>query len=94
MNMSNNTNLGYHIQKIAKGTFGDPSKIVEETLEFEDAVKQEVTIMALVELADLYGAIEGYLTKHHPSITIKDLAAMSKVTKRVFENGHRKATRD
>lgn len=46
--------------------------------------------MALIELADLIGAIGKFLEKNHPSITIDDLLKMSAVTERAFQNGHRR----
>lgn len=80
---------GYHIADIPRGEFGEASKIFEEVREFSDALDQNVSVMAIVELADLVGAISGYLAKHHPSITIGDLILMSMVTQRAFANGHR-----
>ncbi len=81
--------IGYHITQIQKGVFGEPSKIFEEIDEFDDALRQGVKLMALVELSDMLGAVKGYLAKHHPSLTIDDLLAMSEVTQRAFENGVR-----
>lgn len=81
---------GYHKAKINRGVFGDDSKIYEEIDEFADALDQDVSIMALVELSDVIGAIEGWLEKNHPTITINDLIAMSAITRRAFESGHRK----
>jgi hypothetical protein len=75
---------GYHKAAITRGVFGDDSKIYEEIDEFADALDQGVSIMALVELSDVVGAIAGWLAKHHPSITLEDLLAMSAVTKRAF----------
>ena len=80
---------GYHLTPITKGVLGEASKVLEEAHEFIDAVDQNVSIMALVELADLVGAAEAYLAKHHPSMTLEDLKAMSAVTKRAFQNGRR-----
>jgi N-acyl-D-aspartate/D-glutamate deacylase len=80
---------GYHLASITRGVFGDDSKIYEEIDEFVDALDQGVAIMALVELSDVIGAIEGWLAKHHPSITLADLAKMAAVTNRAFENGSR-----
>jgi len=81
--------IGYHINKIERGILGEPSKIREELEEFLDATEQDVSIMALVELSDMIGAVEAYLNKHHPTIGIHDLKAMNAVTKRAFTNGHR-----
>lgn len=80
---------GYHLNKIEKGVLGESSKIMEEVLELQDAEKQDVKIMALIELSDMVGAIQMYLNKHYPDITLNDLIAMSNVTKRAFESGHR-----
>lgn len=80
---------GYHLARIERGVFGEPSKIREELCEFEDALHQGVMVMAIVELADLVGAIGGWLAKHHPSLTVHDLMDMAEINKRVFENGYR-----
>lgn len=80
---------GYHIVPIKKGVLGEVSKIQEEIEELLDAEKQGCKIMAILELADVIGAIEAYLEKNHSSITLEDLLAMSKITKRAFTNGHR-----
>jgi NTP pyrophosphatase (non-canonical NTP hydrolase) len=81
--------MGYHKAKIEPGEYGEFSKILEEADEFADAIDQGITLMALMELSDLVGAITGYLAKHHPSITLDDLIAMSEATKRAFESGER-----
>lgn len=81
---------GYHLSEIQKGTFGEVSKIKEEVAELEDAIVQGAKVMALVELSDLIGAIEGFLKNYFPDITLEDLFIMSKITKRAFENGERK----
>ena len=81
--------IGYHKAKIARGVFGEDSKIYEEIDEFADALDQNVQIMALVELSDVIGAIEGWLMKYHPTVTLADLAAMAAVTRRAFESGMR-----
>lgn len=80
---------GYHVGDIPRGDYGEPSKIKEETEEFLDAVEQGSSIMALLELSDLYGAMEAYLEKHHPGTTMADVKIMSDLTKRAFTNGHR-----
>ena len=82
-------NPGYHLFHIPKGDLGEVSKIVEEALELQDAFLQEVKIMQLIELSDLIGAIESFLDKHFPEVSLRDLKDMSKVTKRAFINGHR-----
>lgn len=80
---------GYHLSKIKKGEIGEISKIEEEISELKDALNQNCKIMALVELADLYGAIELFVNRHFPNISMSDLARMSEVTQRAFINGHR-----
>jgi len=80
---------GYHVTRIPKGELGEPSKILEETLEFMDAVKQDCAVMALVELSDLQGAISAWLSENHPSMTLSDLKTMASITERAFRNGHR-----
>ena len=82
---------GYHIRKITRGKIGEVSKIKEEIEELEDALEQKNKIMALVELSDLYGAIDLFLKKHFPDTTMKDLKIMSETTQRAFKNGHRKS---
>lgn len=79
----------YHVAIIAKGVVGEISKIVEEVHELEDASLQGNKVMCLCELSDIYGAIECYLQKHTPSITMGDLAVMSNATKEAFKNGRR-----
>lgn len=80
---------GYHLADIPRGTFGESDKIVEEIAEFQDAVDQGCKVMALVELSDAVGAIQGYLDKHHAGTTIDDLCMMAAITKRAFTSGQR-----
>lgn len=89
MNEPEKSSFGYHVVDIPKGVFGEPSKIIEEALEFDDAIKQGINLMALQELSDLMGAIRGYLVKHHPTLTMGDLLKMADATERAFRNGHR-----
>jgi len=84
-----NESSGYHRLPIPKGVFGEGSKITEEAAEFADALDQVNPVMALCELADLVGAIEGFLKKHHPTINIDDLITMADATRRAFESGQR-----
>lgn len=81
--------IGYHIKHIEKGVLGESSKIREEFEEFLDAEMQGISLMQLMELSDMMGAIEAYLKKHFPDIAITDLLTMSWVTQRAFKNGHR-----
>lgn len=77
------------MREIAKGELYEISKIREEVEELQDAADQGVKIMELVELSDLYGAIQLYLLRHHPDISMEDLKVMSHVTQRAFRNGRR-----
>ena len=81
---------GYHFADIPKGDYGTISKIQEELLELQDAMDQGNKIMALTELSDLYGAIEGFIERNSLGVTMRDLEIMSHATKRAFESGHRK----
>ena len=83
------TNLGYHTVEIPKGEFGKATKIFEEFHEFKDALQQNNPIMALQELSDLIGAIEGY-TLNTYNISLEDLLTMKQVTEKVFITGYRK----
>lgn len=80
--------IGYHLSEIKKGVLGEISKIEEELNELKDAEKQGSKIMTMVELSDMYGAIEEYAKKYE--ITMTDLKSFSDITKRAFKNGHRK----
>lgn len=84
--------MTYHLDKIPKGVYGELSKVQEEILEALDASKQNCDVMVLVELSDAIGAIEAYLEKHHPTITLDSLIKMSNITKRAFNSGQRKST--
>lgn len=83
--------MTYHVTDIPRGEFGEVSKIVEEVLELQDAEEQGAKLMALNELADIIGAVEGYLVKHHPSFTLADILQMKDLTARAFKSGARKA---
>jgi len=80
---------GYHLNQIPKSNeLGSIYKIIEEYEEFIDASLQDIHIMGLVELSDLYGAIESYINKHY-NLKMEDLKKMSDTTKRAFINGRR-----
>lgn len=79
---------GYHITPITKGDCGDLSKIQEELDEAKDALAQGSEIMLLVELADIYGALQFVVERY--GHTMDDLKTFSDITKRAFMNGHRK----
>ena len=78
---------GYHITKITKGTYGQISKVQEELDEFLDAKKQGIVIMEMLELSDIYGALESVTETY--GINMEDLKRMSDVTKRAFKSGKR-----
>ncbi len=80
---------GYHIVDIKKRIYGSAGKIQEELDELNDAHEQGSKIMMLVELSDLYGAIEGYLQQNFPGMQMHDLKKFSDITKRAFESGER-----
>ena len=82
--------MGYHLDKIPRGHYGEVSKIEEEFHEFKDAVSQGNRIMELVELSDLMGAIRGYLYSYHTGFTLTDLILMADATERAFKDGTRK----
>lgn len=81
---------GYHLSEIPKGELGEFSKVQEEFNELRDALDQGSKVMALVELSDMIGAVQAYLDNHFPGFTVQDLITFSQITKRAFENGHRK----
>jgi hypothetical protein len=81
--------MGYHKAEITKGKFGELSKIQEELDELKDAMDQDVKFMARIEIADLYGAIEGFLNKYFPGDDMLDVIKMSNLTKKAFQDGSR-----
>jgi len=78
---------GYHKKKIKKGKIGKISKLIEEIEEFKDAKKQGSKILQIVELADIYGALESLAIEQ--GVKMKDLKKFSNITKRAFRNGYR-----
>lgn len=80
--------MGYHLKDIPQGKIGEFSKIIEEFEELKDAYEQDNRLMMLIELSDLYGAIESYLEQYN--LNMVDLKNMSKATKRAFQSGVRK----
>lgn len=78
---------GYHKRVIPRGEFGKISKIREELEELEDSYDQGVRIMVLCELADLYGALEGFALTQ--GVTMNDLRSMNDRTKKAFSDGTR-----
>lgn len=81
--------MPYHLRKIEKRKVGTIEKILEEVEEYQDAMEQGCSIMALVELSDIYGALQLVAEKHN--VTMDDLKSMATVTRRAFEDGSRKS---
>lgn len=82
---------GYHLGEIVtQGVYGEISKIKEELEELQEASEQNNKILELVELSDMYGAIEGYVESKF-GMTMEDLKNMSDATKRAFHSGARKS---
>lgn len=79
--------MGYHIDNITKGEIGTIDKVQEEVDEFKDAIKQNSKIMCIVELSDIYGALEELAIKYN--LTMDDLQNFSNITKRAFKDGSR-----
>jgi len=73
-----------------KGELGQLSKLLEEIEEAIEAQEQINPVLVLCELADLMGALEAYLTEHHPTISIEALTTMAAATARAFKSGERK----
>ena len=80
--------MGYHLRPIQKGELGKPSKIREEVDELEEALEQDNKILAIVELADIYGALE--MVAEGLGVTMEDVRKMAHATKRAFLDGSRK----
>ena len=78
----------YHTRYIAKGVYGESTKILEEIEEFKDALVQQNPVLALCELSDVLGAIGGYVEKNY-NITLQDLVKMSALNRKAFESGTR-----
>lgn len=86
--MNAETDKGYHLTDFPKGELGKISKIEEELNELKDAESQDSKIMILIELSDLYGALEEYCLMQ--GVSMEDLKIFSNITKRAFKNGCRK----
>jgi hypothetical protein len=81
--------MGYHKKVIKKGVFGEFSKIKEELEELEDAIEQDVLIMQMVELSDLFGAIREFAQVKF-NLNIDQLEKMADLTESAFKDGTRK----
>ena len=65
--------MGYHKRPIkVKGVLGEFSKVEEELDEFREAKEQNNRILAMCELADLYGAMKHFFRKAW-DLDIKDV---------------------
>lgn len=82
--------MGYHTKQIKKGELGELSKVQEELDELMDAHEQGVQVLCLCEASDLLGALQRYLDKYHPGMTIFELNKMALLTRKAFEDGSRK----
>lgn len=82
--------MGYHKAEITKGVYGHFSKIEEEFQELKDAIDQKDRILALVELSDLVGAIDGFVKHEFKTMSLDDIVKFSKLTQHAFETGDRK----
>jgi len=82
--------MRYHTREIKKGEYGEFSKIEEEWEELSDAWGQGAKLLILCELADMYGAMAGYVEKHFPGMTMVDVEVMAKMTISAFKEGKRK----
>ncbi len=80
---------GYHEAVIPKVPAGSFLKLVEEMHEATDAYVSDNLIMLLVEMADLYGAMELFLEQKFPGVRMQDIMRMHAVNRRAFENGRR-----
>jgi hypothetical protein len=80
--------MGYHSRPIAKGVYGEVSKIREELEELEDSEELGVKIMAMCELSDLYGALQEFAKRKY-GLSMDDLKKMSDRTKEAFRDGTR-----
>lgn len=79
--------MGYHRAVIKKGVLGEASKIQEELDELNDADLQGNAILALCEMADIYGALEALVLKR--GLTMGDLETMAHATASAFKDGSR-----
>ena len=77
-------NPGYHVNVIDKGVYGQFSKVAEEFQEVQDAWEQKCSIMALVELSDMLGAMEAFYPNFHKHIE----QAREQLRHRLVQNKH------
>lgn len=84
--MENNNTSGYHLTPIPKGMLGEISKIDEELAELKDAITQGDKILSIIELSDLYGAIQ-FFAQSTFGLEMDDLKNFSDKTIKVKSNG-------
>lgn len=65
----------WHKKEIKKGIYGELSKVEEELAEAKDALEQNNTLMYLIELSDIVGAVEGIIEKH--GLSLEELITFS-----------------
>jgi len=80
--------MGYHKREIPKGEYGEFSKITEEYTELLDAWEQGDRILVLCELADLVGAIEGFMD-YEMGMRLDEAIKFMEKTKSAFQEGDR-----
>jgi arginyl-tRNA synthetase len=80
-------NPGYHVNVIDKGVYGQFSKVAEEFQEVQDAWEQDCSIMALVELSDMLGAMETFYPDFHRHAA----QAEEQLRHRMVQNKHQPA---
>lgn len=81
--------MGYHKARIERGEYGKLSKIREEFEELCDAVLQDNQVMALNEIVDLLGAIEGWMEQNPMGFSIEDMLKMARANAAAFKDGTR-----
>ena len=80
--------MSYHLRPIVpQGQLGNISKVLEEADEYQEAMEQDNKLLAMCELADLYGALESVAENFN--LTMADLKKMSDRTKSAFQDGTR-----
>lgn len=80
--------MGYHKREIPEGVYGEFSKVAEEWEELLDARDQNARILELCEIADLYGALAGYVEKRF-GMSMDDVKKMAELTSSAFLDGSR-----
>jgi hypothetical protein len=73
--------MGFHQATIARGVYGQLSKIQEELDEARDAEAQGQDLMLLIELADIIGAVAGVAQRY--GFTLGQLAAFARLRSEV-----------